>query len=82
VMQLPMEVPQGTEMGARGAAMSAGIGVGAYKDHYEAAKRAVEIVRIQEPNTERSEMYKNAYKEYMSLVGAMHDHWDRFSILD
>lgn len=29
-LQLPMEVPDGTEIGARGAAMSAGIGVGAY----------------------------------------------------
>jgi len=26
-----MEVPDGTEIGARGAAMSAGIGVGAYR---------------------------------------------------
>lgn len=31
-LQLPMEIPDGTEIGARGAAMSAGIGVGAYRD--------------------------------------------------
>jgi L-xylulokinase len=48
-LQLPMEVPDGTEIGARGAAMSAGIGVGAYRDQVDAVDTAVKIERRQEP---------------------------------
>ena len=81
VIQLPMEVPEGIEVGARGAAMNAGIGVGIYKDHYEATKKAVKIIRRQEPNTELFAIYQKAYKEYLNLVNAMHAPWDRFSAL-
>jgi L-xylulokinase len=82
VMQLPMEVPDGTEVGARGAAMNAGIGVGVYVDQYEAAKKSVEVLRRQQPNAELSGRYQKAYKEYLSLVHTMHDHWDEFSALE
>lgn len=44
-LQLPMEVPDGTEIGARGAAMGGGIGVGAYRDHVDAVKTAVRVER-------------------------------------
>jgi L-xylulokinase len=81
VTQLPMEVPDGTEAGARGAAINAGIGVGVYKDHREAVRQAVQVVRRQEPDAQLSERYQRAYGEYRSLVEAMHDHWDLFSAL-
>jgi L-xylulokinase len=48
-LQLPMEVPDGTEIGARGAAMSAGIGVGAYQDHAEAVSRLLESTDNRNP---------------------------------
>ena len=44
-LKLLMEVPDGTEIGARGAAMSADIGVGAYRDHTDAVTRAVKVER-------------------------------------
>jgi len=78
-IQLPMEVPDGIEVGARGAAMNAGIGVGVFKNHADAAEKAVRIIRCQEPNSVQFDHYRAAYKEYQSLVGSMHDHWDRFS---
>lgn len=80
VLQLPVEVPDGIEVGARGAAMNAGIGVGVFQDHIEAVEKAVKIVRRQEPNPERADRYQKAYQEYLSLVDGMHDHWDRFSV--
>jgi sugar (pentulose or hexulose) kinase len=39
---VPMEVSDGTELGARGAALSAGIGVGIYRDYAEAVAQAVQ----------------------------------------
>jgi len=44
-----MQVSDGTELGARGAALSAGIGTGVYRDYAEAVEQAVSIVRVQEP---------------------------------
>lgn len=82
VMQLSMEVPDGIEVGARGAAMNAGIGVGIYADQYEAAEKAVKVLRRQQPNAELSGRYQTAYKEYVSLLKAMHDRWDEFSALE
>jgi L-xylulokinase len=80
-LQLPMEVPDGDEIGARGAAMSAGIGVGVYKDHAEAVSRAVKIERRQEPNPEATSFYLERYAEYKNLLECMQDPWDRLSRL-
>jgi len=40
---MPLEVPQGSEIGARGAALCAGIGAGVYADYADAAARAVVV---------------------------------------
>jgi L-xylulokinase len=48
---VPMEVCDGTELGARGAALSAGIGTGIYHDYSEAVAQAVKVVRVQEPDS-------------------------------
>jgi L-xylulokinase len=80
-IQLPMEVPAGVEMGARGAAICAGIGVGAYKDHAAAVAKAVKVERRQEPNPEASPHYLARYAEYQCLLEAMQEPWDRLSKL-
>jgi L-xylulokinase len=80
-IQLPMEVPAGTEIGARGAAMSAGIGAGAYKDHADAVAQAVKLDRRQEPNPEATPFYLARYAEYKRLLEAMRDPWDHLSKL-
>jgi L-xylulokinase len=80
-IQLPMEVPAGVEMGARGAAFCAGIGVGAYKDHADAVAKAVKIERRQEPNPEATPLYLARYEEYKRLLQAMQEPWDHLSEL-
>ena len=80
-LQLPMEVPDGIEIGARGAAMSAGIGVGVYKDHADAVAAAVKVKRRQEPNPEATPFYLARYTEYQRLVDCMREPWDRLSRL-
>jgi L-xylulokinase len=80
-IQLPMEVPEGTEIGARGAAMSAGIGAGAYEDHADAVAKAVELDRRQEPDPEATPLYLARYAEYKRLLDAMRDPWDHLSRL-
>lgn len=80
-LQLPMEVPAGTEIGARGGALCAGIGAGVYKDHAEAVARAVKIERRQEPNPDATPHYLVRYAEYQRLLQAMQQPWDHLNRL-
>jgi L-xylulokinase len=78
-LQLPMEVPEGAELGARGAAICAGIGAGVYRDHAEAVARAVRLERRQEPNPEATMLYLARYAEYQRLLQAMQQPWESLS---
>jgi sugar (pentulose or hexulose) kinase len=49
MIQVPIEITDGNELGARGAALSAGIGAGIYKNYAEAVQAAVFVVRTHEP---------------------------------
>jgi L-xylulokinase len=80
-LQLPMEVPQGIELGARGAALCAGIGAGVYRDHAEAVERAVRIERRQDPDPTATPFYLARYAEYQRLLDAMKGPWDHLSHL-
>ena len=79
--QLPIEVPDGTEIGARGAAMTAGIGVGVFKDHQDAVNTAVRIERRHEPNAVATAYYLERYREYKRLIKCMQDAWDHLGRL-
>jgi L-xylulokinase len=78
-LQLPIEVPEGTEIGARGAAIHAGIGVGMYADYAEAVASAVKIERCQEPVAGSEHYYRTRYEEYRRLLEAMQLPWDRLN---
>jgi len=81
-LQLPMEVPDGIEIGARGAAMCAGIGIGVYKDHGDAATKAVKVKRRQEPNPQATPFYLARYTEYKRLLECMREPWNYLSRLN
>lgn len=78
-LQLPMEVSAGTEIGASGAAMSAGIGVGACRDQVDAVDTALKIERRQEPNPDATPFYLARYNEYKRLLESMQGPWDHLS---
>lgn len=80
-LELPMQVSDGNELGARGAALSAGIGAGIYRDYTEAVQQAVSMVRIQEPIVANTPLYLARYAEYRRLIGAMQMPWQELSKL-
>jgi L-xylulokinase len=82
VLDLPIEVPQGSEIGARGAALCAGIGAGVYSDYADAAARAVAIERIHAPDPAATARYRAAYAEYQRLAEAMREPWGRLQQLE
>jgi L-xylulokinase len=80
-LQVPMEIADGTEVGARGAALSAGIGTGAYRDYAEAVEQAVTIVRVQEPIPANTPHYLARYAEYVRLIQVMQEPWEALNKL-
>jgi L-xylulokinase len=81
-LQLPIEVSDGSEVGARGAALSAGIGAGVYRDYAEAVEGAVKIVRVQEPDPANTPLYLARYAEYQHLVKVMQAPWEALNKLE
>lgn len=74
-----MEVPDGTAIGARVAAMNAG--VGAYQGHAEAVSQAVRVDRQLEPNHDATPLFLARYKEYKRRLDSMQDPGDQMSRL-
>ena len=82
VLGRPIAIPQGTEIGARGAALCAGIGAGVYADYADAAARAVTIERTHTPDPAATARYHAAYAEYQRLAEAMQEPWERLQQLE
>ncbi len=80
-IQVPMEVSDGNELGARGAALAAGIGAGIYRDYAEAVQEAVSVVRVHEPAFANTPLYLARYAEYERLIKAMQAPWQELSKL-
>jgi sugar (pentulose or hexulose) kinase len=80
-IQVPMEVPDGNELGARGAALTAGIGAGIYRDYAEAVDESVKVVRVHEPNPVNTPLYLARYAEYQRLVDVMREPWETLNKL-
>ena len=80
-IQVPMEVSDGNELGARGAALSAGIGAGIYCDYAEAVREAVSVVRVHEPIPGNTPLYLARYAEYERLTNIMQEPWEALNKL-
>lgn len=81
-IQVPMEISDGNELGARGAALSAGIGAGIYRNYAEAVQEAVSVVRVHEPIPANTPLYLARYAEYERLIRVMHEPWEALNKLD
>jgi len=78
-----MLVPKGSEFGARGVAMLAGVGSGIYKSMEEASQRVLAISRIHQPNKANYKKYSKIYELYRSIYENMQDiWWERRKLLE
>ncbi len=80
-LQLPIEVPEGAEVAARGVALAAGIGAGVFRDYADAVARVVKVERVHRPNPEAGAAYLARYREYTHILEAMKEPWDRLAKL-
>ena len=81
VLQLPIEVTRGQEMGARGAALAGGVGAGFYPYFHDGAGRRVVVVRVYAPYPTVRDYYQSRYAEYRFLADALGEAWSRLSRL-
>ncbi len=74
-LQMPVEVPAGSELGALGAAICAAVAVGIYPDYPAACAAMVRIARTFAPDPRHAEVYHAKYDRYRRLLSALHPAW-------
>jgi xylulokinase len=72
-------LPQVPDAAVLGAAIIAGIGVGAFDDFIEGAHRMVRARRVIEPNTENHARYREMYSLYRDLYTSVQPLYERLS---
>ena len=72
-----MTVPAGSQFGAHGAAIAAGLGIGTYGSYEEAVERCVRVERRYEPDAAAHAVYDDRFAVYRDLIGGLRPHWPR-----
>ena len=73
--QTPVEVPDGTELGALGAAIGAAVAAGIYDSYESACAAMVRLARTYEPNCELADVYGRKYARYLKLLDTFAPVW-------
>lgn len=73
----PLSVPEGSQFGAKGAAINVGIAVGTYKDAQDAVAQSVRTARLYKPNASNTRLYQQLYEVYKQTAERQMDLWDR-----
>lgn len=79
ILQTPVEVPAGTELGALGAAISAAVAVGLYPSYEAACAAMVRMARTCPPNVALAEVYQAKYARYQRLLEALSPLWSELA---
>ena len=72
---LPIEVTACEELGAMGAALCAGVGVGIFGSFPEAVRQMVRVSRMVEPRPGLREVYRQKYGRYVAAIEALRGAW-------
>ena len=73
--QVPVEIPDGTELGALGAAVCAAVAAGCYKTYADAVGAMVHFSRVQQPDPARKALYEAKYDRYNRVIAALDGVW-------
>jgi Sugar (pentulose and hexulose) kinases len=76
VLQLPIELTACEELGAMGAAMCGGVGVGLFGSFEEAVRGMVRVSRTVEPRKENRDIYQAKYARYRQSIEALRAAWN------
>lgn len=76
VLGRTIEVPAGSEFGAKGAAIVAAVGAGRFENYGEAADSLVHVRRTYQPNKQNTAKYDKFFAVYKRIREATLDIWD------
>jgi L-xylulokinase len=79
ILDVSVEVTRGNEIGALGTALTAGVGIGIYKNFDEATQQMVVVDRIHEPDHQHSKLYLEKFEAYKELINVMSDPWNHLN---
>ena len=70
-LQMPIQTLEGTQIGAKGAAIGAGIASGVFKDLEDGVKHMVLEGKLYYPNKEKASIYLKKYERYEHALNAL-----------
>lgn len=70
-LQIPIQTLEGTQIGAKGAVMGAGVACGVFKDLKDAVEHMVRVGKTYEPRAEYAEIYAKKYQRYEAALTAL-----------
>lgn len=76
ILQIPVEIPAGTELGCLGAAICGAVAAGIYPTYDAACDAMVEINRRYEPNPDFADVYNAKYSRYLKLLETLAPVWE------
>ena len=77
ILEMDVETIEVKELGALGAAMTAGVAAGLYSDLAAAAAQMVKVSRVYHPNPALSGIYRRKYQDFRTVVDAMAPVWGK-----
>ena len=75
VLGYPIETIAEAELGAKGAAMAAGIAAGVFRDYEDAVKKCVSVAELVHPNPARMAVYQSKYQVYRKIIDGLDGVW-------
>ncbi|MDR0521721.1 MAG: carbohydrate kinase [Planctomycetaceae bacterium] len=75
ILQIPVEIPAGTELGCFGASICGAAAVGIYPDYAAACEKMVKIDRRFTPNSSLAEVYETKYRRFLTLLRVLSPAW-------
>ena len=73
----PVSVREGSQFGAKGAALNVGIALGLYKDPQDSVRQSVRTARRYDPDPSATKLYQQLYEIYRQTAERQMDLWDR-----
>jgi sugar (pentulose or hexulose) kinase len=77
-----VEIPSGEELGAKGAALLAGTGIGWFASPLDAAAASAEIARVHEPSPANAARYDHIYEVYVLIRDQLLPGWQKRARLE
>ncbi len=79
IMQVPVDIPSGTELGALGAAIAASVAVGIHPSYADAVGAMVSFERTHEPNRDLADLYATKWQRYLKALEVMEPAWEELA---